>query len=143
MQSRKHRPILRQPATCRKPDVSFSPASSRGGAHDSVGCGNDGREEARGKPLAELTGDDLRVVVFHRLPQPLESSVYTTDLSTFPQPEAVLVSLSHTSARLRRARKEPTRRNDPPSSFRLILQLENAGNTTTGIRLLKTPRAKS
>src|SRR5205807_1146326 len=113
MQSRKHRPIPRQPATCRKPDVSFSPASSRGGAHDSMGCGNDGREEARGKPLAEFTGDDLRVVVFHRLPQPLESSVYTTDLSTFPQPEAVLVSLSHTSARLRRARKEPTRRNDP------------------------------
>src|SRR4051794_4351024 len=109
MQSPKHRPIPRQPATCRKPDVSFSPASSSGGAHDSVGCGNDGREEARGKPLAEFTGDDLRVVIFHRLPQPLESSVYTTDLSTFPQPEAVLVSLSHTPARLRRAQERSPR----------------------------------
>src|SRR3954469_12984635 len=99
MQSRKHRPIPRQPATCRKPDVSFSPASSSGGAHDSVGCGNDGREEARGKPLAEFTGDDLRVVVFHRLPQPLESSVYTTDLSTFPQPRSrSCISFTHICA---------------------------------------------
>ena len=50
------------------------------------GCGNDGLEEARGKPLAELTGADLRVVVSHRLPQPLETSAYTAELSTFPQP---------------------------------------------------------
>jgi hypothetical protein len=54
------------------------------------GCGNDGREEARGKPLAEVKGEDLRIMVFHRLPQPLESSAHTADLSTFPQPEAVL-----------------------------------------------------
>src|SRR3954452_11116916 len=127
MQSRKHRPILRQPATCRKPDVSFSPASSRGGAHDSVGCGNDGREEARGKPLAELTGDDLRVVVFHRLPQPLESSVYTTDLSTFPQPRSGSC-ISFTHLRAFGARKKGAHASLWPnlSRFRLILQLENA-----------------
>ena len=51
-----------------------------------MGCGNDGREEARGKPLAEFTGDDLRVLVFHRLPQPLESSAEGAEFSTFPQP---------------------------------------------------------
>jgi len=37
-----------------------------------------------------LTGVDLRVVVFHRLPQPLESSANTAELSTFPQPDAML-----------------------------------------------------
>ncbi len=62
------------------------------------GCGNDGREEARGKPLAEVTGDDLRVVVFHRLPQPLGNSANSAEFPTFPQPRRVAAVFNHLRA---------------------------------------------
>ena len=61
-----------------------------GGGKRWEGCGNDGLEEARGKPLAELTGADLRIVVFHRLPQRLETSANNAELSTFPQPRRTM-----------------------------------------------------
>jgi hypothetical protein len=70
-------------AFCGVGEVSVDP---REGGKPGEGCGNDGLEEAGGKPLAEVMGADLRVVVFHRLPPPLETSANGAELSTFPQP---------------------------------------------------------
>ena len=51
------------------------------------GCGNDGREEARGKPLAEVTGEDLRLWFSTVSLSPWKARAKPAEFSTFPQPE--------------------------------------------------------